>query len=119
VYLAFPCGECGAELEVPEDAGSFFRCPHCLRNVRVPDDARRVIPVARPVSTDHDEADPGPVEIRGRRLVCPVCGGDRFWARRTLLNTALATLLEVEYLNRTARNQICADCGYIFWFFED
>jgi len=30
------------------------------------------------------------VEVAGRRLVCPICGGEEFAERRTLLNTRCA-----------------------------
>jgi hypothetical protein len=57
-----------------------------------------------------------PVEIAGRRLVCPVCQGERFTTRRTLLNTRGATFFGLDWANRNATNHICGRCGYIFWF---
>jgi hypothetical protein len=56
------------------------------------------------------------VEVAGHRLVCPVCRGERFTSRRTLLNTRAATFFGLDWANRNAINHICEGCGYIFWF---
>lgn len=58
------------------------------------------------------------VEVRGKQLVCPVCGETKFWERRTLMNTAGATFFGFDWANKEAQNYICDDCGYIFWFIE-
>ncbi len=59
------------------------------------------------------------VEILGKKLVCPVCGGNQFWERKTLLNTRGMALFNVDFLNKRAQNEICARCGYIFWFLNE
>jgi ribosomal protein S27AE len=71
---------------------------------------------------DEQNVQPGEaaqVEILGKKLVCPVCGGDQFWERMTLLNTRGMTFFNVDFLNKRAQNEICARCGYIFWFLKD
>lgn len=59
------------------------------------------------------------VQKAGQTLKCPVCEHDRFWSRRTLMNTRAFTLFDFDWANRTAVNYVCDNCGYIFWFFED
>ena len=59
------------------------------------------------------------VYVKGSQLECPVCKGTRFWERSTLLNTPGFTFLNFDWLNKSAKNQICENCNYIFWFFED
>ena len=52
-------------------------------------------------------------------LVCPICGGKKFFERKTLMNTMGATLLGWDFANAEATNFICEDCSYIYWFMED
>ena len=56
------------------------------------------------------------VEVKGNKLICPVCGGDRFLYRQTLLNTAGMTFLKLDWANTNADNYCCDNCGYMFWF---
>lgn len=56
------------------------------------------------------------VIIAGNKLVCPVCGSEHFIHRRTLLNTAGATFMKLDWANLNADNYYCANCGYMFWF---
>ncbi len=56
------------------------------------------------------------VEVSGHKLICPICGGERFAERRSLLNTRGLTFLGLDWANRAAVNYICANCGYIMWF---
>jgi len=58
------------------------------------------------------------VTVAGNTLVCPVCGGKKFWERETLLNTAGATFLGFDWANRNAKNYVCGNCHYMFWFHE-
>ena len=57
-----------------------------------------------------------PVWINGNALVCPVCGNDHFWSRETQLNTAGMTFLGLDWANVSAKNYVCSECGYMFWF---
>ena len=59
---------------------------------------------------------PQEVEVAGYKLVCPVCGGESFLYRQTLLNTTGMTFLKLDWANANADNYYCANCGYIFWF---
>ncbi len=52
-------------------------------------------------------------EVRGDKLECPVCRHPRFWTRRSLLNTAVATLFNVDWANREATNFICERRSHI------
>ena len=57
-----------------------------------------------------------PVRVNGKTLQCQVCGYGLFWQRQAQLNTPFATLLGVDWLNRSAACYVCDDCGYIPWF---
>ena len=55
--------------------------------------------------------------IHDKTLICPVCGHEEFWKRKTLMNTPGLTFMGVEWANKQAENLICDACGYIYWFF--
>ncbi len=55
----------------------------------------------------------------GYKLICPVCSYNRFWSRKTLMNTRFSTFVNMDWANRNATNYVCERCGYIFWFFEE
>ena len=57
--------------------------------------------------------------INGVQLICPICKHDKFWIRKTLMNTPAATFFGVEWANKEAENYICNHCGYIYWFLRD
>ncbi len=52
-------------------------------------------------------------------LVCPICGGKKFFQRLTLMNTVGMTFFDLDWANPEATNFICKDCSYIFWFMDD
>ena len=58
-----------------------------------------------------------PIEIMGRELKCLICGHDRFLQREAQLNTSLATLFNVDFVNPSGQCLICNQCGYIHWFY--
>lgn len=57
-----------------------------------------------------------PLVINGREVPCPMCGHDRFWTRKTLMNSRGASFLNFDWANKAAENYICEECGYVFWF---
>lgn len=58
------------------------------------------------------------VYVQEKKLVCPICGGDRFWSRKALLASRKFAFFDLEWINRTATNQVCDRCGHILWFLE-
>lgn len=56
------------------------------------------------------------VEIHGVPLKCTVCRNRYFFRRSVMLNTRLATILDVDWINQDATCVICDHCGYIHWF---
>lgn len=60
--------------------------------------------------------EPRNYEVKGRGLVCPICGYNRFLARETLMNTPGMTIMGIEWANKSAQNYICDSCGYVMWF---
>ena len=62
--------------------------------------------------------DLGPKEYSavGRQIVCGHCGHTFFTARELLLDTRIATFVDLEWLNRGAVALVCAQCTSIQWF---
>ncbi len=54
--------------------------------------------------------------IKGNKLVCVVCKGEKFWERTTLMNTTGMTFFGLDWANRKALNLVCENCGYVHWF---
>jgi hypothetical protein len=63
-------------------------------------------------------AQPQVYVVRGRKVVCPHCGGDRFSRREAMLNTRIATFFELDWVNRSGIALVCANCSMIQWFGE-
>ena len=59
---------------------------------------------------------PDTVMVKDRKLICPVCDKDLFIETRAQLNTAVASLFDVDFANKEARCFVCSNCTYIFWF---
>ncbi len=70
------------------------------------------------MKASHKKGEPQTVEIKGNSLTCPVCGNNYFWSRRILLNTVLATFVDLDWANRRATCFICSKCTYMYWFHE-
>jgi uncharacterized protein with PIN domain len=60
----------------------------------------------------------GEYSVQGKKLICPICGGNLFFTRRSLLNTAVLTFFDLDWANKRATNYICQHCGHIMWFAE-
>ena len=56
--------------------------------------------------------------LDGRDLKCIMCSHDKFWTRKTLMNTKLLTLWKLDWSDREADNYICERCGYVHWFLK-
>jgi DNA-directed RNA polymerase subunit M/transcription elongation factor TFIIS len=57
-----------------------------------------------------------PRSVDGHDLTCPVCKHDKFWTRKTLMNTPGMTFWGIEWANREGENFVCDSCGYVMWF---
>lgn len=60
--------------------------------------------------------EPKTVEVLGKPFICPVCSNGRFYQGRAQLNTVIASLLNLDWANRTATYITCSNCGHINWF---
>jgi len=65
--------------------------------------------------TQQDQT-PSGFSLAGKAVHCPHCDGAQFIVGQAQLNTALATLIELDWLNKTASILRCTDCGQIQWF---
>ena len=59
---------------------------------------------------------PAQYSLEGKPVHCPHCNGSEFTTGQAQLNTALATLIELDWMNKTATVQTCTSCGQIQWF---
>lgn len=62
------------------------------------------------------EEPPKAITRGGYDLICPHCRNDRFYERSWLLQTPGMTLLDLDWLNSSALNYVCSNCGRIEWF---
>lgn len=59
---------------------------------------------------------PARVIISGRPLRCPHCQHELFFERSWQLNTSGMSFFNLDWLNSSATNYVCAACGRIEWF---
>jgi hypothetical protein len=72
----------------------------------------------RPAKPASAESGPGEYSLSGKAVRCPHCGGSQFRAGEAQLNTAWATLLGLDWADRSATVLICTTCSQIQWFGE-
>jgi hypothetical protein len=65
------------------------------------------------------EKEASQVQRAGYWLKCPVCEGDKFWHRESLLSTRVMTLIKLDWVNPRADIYICDHCRHIQWFLPD
>jgi len=58
-------------------------------------------------------------KIKGKVLTCRFCKKDKFFYRKTLMNTPGLTIFGLEWLNAEAENYVCENCGYVHWFLHE
>ena len=60
----------------------------------------------------------GPSSYRagGIKVICTHCKNDVFQQGEAQLNTATASLFNLDWLNKSAKILICTQCGLIQWF---
>ncbi|NNK19055.1 MAG: hypothetical protein HKP49_07880 [Maribacter sp.] len=66
-----------------------------------------------------DDKEPQQVIIKGKRLKCSICGHGIFIPRKAQLNTKVASLMNLDWANKSAYCYICANCSHIDWFMEE
>lgn len=65
------------------------------------------------------QPEPAEYVVKGHKLTCPVCGQDRSWTRRTLMNTSAMTFFGFDWADKKADNYVCGNCGHVLWFLTD
>ena len=60
-----------------------------------------------------------PTQVAGIDLRCQFCENDRFFERKGQLNTKATSLLNLDWIDPTARCLICSNCGFIHWFMPE
>ena len=60
--------------------------------------------------------EPQNITVKGKELLCPVCGHNEFWTRTAQLNTSIATFFGFDWANRSANCFVCSECTYVYWF---
>ncbi len=66
-----------------------------------------------------EDKEPQQVNVKGRKLICTVCGHDVFKARKAQLNTKAASFMNLDWANKSAYCYICDNCSHIEWFMEE
>ena len=59
---------------------------------------------------------PGRFQAGGIQVRCTHCKGETFEQREALLNTTGATLVNLDWLNKSGTALVCESCGLIQWF---
>ena len=62
------------------------------------------------------QAEAARFEAGGREVFCPHCGRDVFESKEILLNTRGLTILNLDWLNRSATALVCTKCGLVQLF---
>ncbi|HEX6040681.1 hypothetical protein [Longimicrobium sp.] len=62
------------------------------------------------------EMGPGEFAAAGRRIACTHCGGTRFDRREAQFNTSGATMVGLDWMNRSGVALICETCSLVQWF---
>ena len=68
---------------------------------------------------DQGDSVPAQYSLMAKPIVCPHCNAAEFTAGEAQLNTAVATLLNLDRTNRSATILTCASCGQIQWFAQE
>jgi len=66
-----------------------------------------------------EDKEPQQVSVKGKKLTCTVCGNDVFQPRKAQLNTKVATIMKIDWANKSAHCYICTNCSHIEWFLEE
>jgi len=107
------CVRCGKTLESGRSSPVRGVCTHCFEAMS-PIEKREMY---AGWSLHHSDSEQ--VVIDGHSLLCPVCGQDKFWQRKTALLTPAAAFLNFNWGSKVATNYICDQCGYIYWFLRE
>lgn len=51
-----------------------------------------------------------------KTLQCHFCGHDHFYQREGKIQTTGLTLLDLDWLNKSATCVVCERCGFVHWF---
>ena len=70
----------------------------------------------RDAERSNDDSHIGQYALDGKPVRCPHCNGTSFKTDEAQLNTALATLLKLDWTNKSATILICNSCSQIQWF---
>ena len=101
------CPECGAQIWSDHP---YAWCSKCGKSL--PAEIKARLP-----GHQSPPAEKGMVlEVEGKTVPCPICGHDRFWTRKTLMDTRGASFFGVDWASDSAVNYICNRCGHVLWF---
>ncbi|MFA4839810.1 MAG: hypothetical protein WC703_10090 [Candidatus Neomarinimicrobiota bacterium] len=107
------CIRCGNEISSGKFHTAHGVCEHCFEKMS-PEEKTSVHPNW---TLHHDGAENQTID--GHPLVCPVCGHDRFWKRKTVLITPAAAAWNFLWASKKAVNYVCDRCGYFYSFLRD
>lgn len=105
------CPTCGDELPSKHYLVTDMLCRSCFE--KLPEEERKRLLLA---VESLEKQEPGARIVADHPLRCPICEHERFWKRKTLMNTPGLTFFGVEWANRQAVNFVCERCGHVLWF---
>ncbi len=62
------------------------------------------------------EEEPLEVDVNGIKMQCTICKNHMFTQTRVQLNTKMLTMLNLDWLNKSATCFTCTQCGHLMWF---
>jgi predicted nucleic-acid-binding Zn-ribbon protein len=68
------------------------------------------------MSRSSKQATPGRYSLMSKPIRCPHCQGSEFMPGEAQLNTAMASLINLDWMNKSAVILSCTACGQIQWF---
>jgi len=66
----------------------------------------------------NEYSEPGQFTIFGKPVLCPHCSGSEFRISEAQLNTAFASLINLDWADKSAAILVCTACSRIKWFEE-
>jgi len=109
------CEKCGQDFPSDYYFETNTICKSCFENLSPEEKTESY----KSNQTKNAKEEAKPQIVNGFSLECPICKHDKFWKRKTIMNTPAVTFFGVEWANKEALNYVCNRCGYIYWFFND
>ncbi|MDH3404895.1 MAG: hypothetical protein OES32_03485 [Acidobacteriota bacterium] len=65
------------------------------------------------------DPEPARYAVGAHQVTCPQCANTLFRQGKAQLNTAVMSLLDLDWANKSATTLVCSQCSHIAWFFDE